>query len=349
MSRESYKMVSGGKNYQVLEFHNLINDYGLLSIIKDSQGKFYVIQEGQPDRGSPYMNYWEISEEDYLSYQTPTLDTLKRLFSINFFDATLFDAFLKREENQAVLNEILKVIPKPEIENAFVQNWFDKNRIADSDALLFQEVSFLRETTLSGIINAVQFINEDLLIADILEMNTEKKAYEIKRNVIGGNKLEIIQTESIAWDDGLPFFTFAKDFPIKPVIFGDQKQYVAQVLNQDDHRAPKIIAITEGDKLLFEYEYPRSANLGRFWVFNEEETRDEFKNSVLFMYSIRDHQLVSDYMVMRFEINNGIAKPKTKINIFDDSRVSFNPNGLIAYCLPMPGGGRSNRLAIAQL
>lgn len=359
MSEEDFKNATSGKDYKILESYDLTYDYGTVSIFKDSAGQYYVGLEVDPDRGTPYFEYWKISEESYKAYKNPTIESLRKLLSVKFFDETLFDVFMKKEKNAAVMSKLLKEEKKPKIENGSIKRWFENNRKTNFDSELFKKPKLLGTFKMPNLVYACQFEDDNILMVDVFHDDPERELNDTQRCILDIKKKEVVEAEVmrtpeitgrkiVKTEGALPFFEFGKDYPIKSVTFGDKKQYKAKVLGQDAGGTLKVV-ISEGKEKLYTYEYPSEALLGRFWVFDDPNTNEEFKNSVLFMYPLRGLASKDEYYVLRFEVQKGKVIPMTRMTINSDSEVSFSPNGLMVYSACKEEGGRSDSIQIVQL
>jgi len=159
------------------------------------------------------------------------------------------------------------------------------------------------------------------------------------------DKKELTKGPIIDMSNGLPFFRFGKDYPIKPITFGRQKEFSARALNLS---RTKRIEIVKGAKVLYKYEYPGIANLGRFWVFDDLQIDGAFQDSVLFMYSIRDYIEQDEYYVLRFDVKNNKVIPVTRAVTSGESIISFSSSGLMVYS-SAKNGQRSMNIKIVQL
>jgi hypothetical protein len=77
MNPKNFYKATKNKAYTVLESYPLISEYGMVYIFKDIEEKYYVGIDGQPDRGSPYFDYWEIEADFYATFLNPTLENLQ--------------------------------------------------------------------------------------------------------------------------------------------------------------------------------------------------------------------------------------------------------------------------------
>ena len=359
MSEEDFKSATSGKDYEILESHNLTYDYGTVSIFKDSADQYYVGLEVDPDRGTSYFEHWKTKEENYKAYKKPTVESLRKLLSAKFFEETLFDVFMKKEKNAKVMHKLLKEPKRSKIENSTIKSWFEKNRKTNLDSKLFKKAKSIGTFKMPNLVYACQFQDDNILMVDVLHEDPKREVYDAQRRTLDIKKKEVTEGEVMRTPEiigrkivktkgALPFFEFGKDYPIKPVTFGDKKQYKAKVLGKDTGRTLKVV-ISEGKKKLYTYEYPSEALLGRFWVFNESSTKKAFKNSVLFMYPLRGLASKDDYYILRFEVQKGKVVPMTKVQTLGDSEISFSPNGLMVYSAKKEDGSRTDRIKIVQL
>lgn len=348
MNQDDLYEATNGRDFLILERHNLTYDWGEVAIFKDSKGQYYIGRSVHPDRGSPYFEHWKIKEEHYDTFKNPTLDGLRDLLRVRFFEQTLFEVFLKRKEREEVLKQFLAESELPKIEARAVQAWCDKTLLVMNDSNSFREPVSLGQFEMPGLVHACQFETDNLLIVDVLYLNQEAKRYEIQRCTLDIEKREIIDESIVDMKNCLKFFTFAKDYPIKPVSFGPKYQFKAKAvqLNYEPKKHQVIISTKTG--LRYTYDYPFTAGLGRFWTF-EKKASLTLKKSVLFMYSFRDQSLEDSYFVLRFEVKKKGIFPQTKITVKSDSQISFSPNGRMVYSVLKNSGTGSNLIEIVQL
>lgn len=196
-------------------------------------------------------------------------------------------------------------------------------------------------------VHATSFISNDVLEVDVIEEG--KNELMIRKCLFDIPKGEITSTKVISIYEGLPFFKFAKAYPIEAIYFGSPNFYHAHVYGQDSLRKKAKLIISDMDgKEIFSHEYPKSSNLGRFYCFDLAQSL-QMKNSVLFMYSFRDYNLEDDYYVMRFEVEEGKVLPKTQVQTKGDSTISFSPEGRMAFSKMEANGRRAKAIEIVQL
>ena len=348
MTDNNFYKATGKKAYTTLESHPLISEYGMVYIFKEIEEDYYVAVEGQPDRGAPYFDYWKIKADLYAAFLNPTIDNLQQLLAAKFFNSTLFDVFIQNEYNLDLLHQIMALPKPPKIEDNSVRNWVLKEKQKQLNDALFQPAESLGVFELPEVVHATQFLTDNQLELDILQLNATGDKYVIQRHLLTIDNKSIVPQEEVDVNNGIPFFTFAKDYPIKSVVFGNENQYTAEVVGQEKVSGYQKVRIKNGTKKIYEYAYPRAANLGRFWVF-EEATDDEFKNSLLFMYSMRDHALNDNYYVLRFEVIEQQVYPRTMISAKGNSIMSVSPNGRLVFTKTEVEGRRSNYVEIVQL
>lgn len=349
MLKENIKKATEGENYEILEIYNLTYVYGEIAIFVDVLGQFYIGMEGEYDRGGAFFEYWSIKREDYEAFKKPNLVSFKKLLSRKFFEKTLFDVFLKREENQQLINHILVEPELPKIENTTIKIWFQKKRKTLLDSKVFEASKSFGDFELPGLVHASQFRNDNELELDVLFSAAEDQEYQIQKYVLKIKEGDLIEGKIVAVRDGLPFFSFAKDYPIQSVTFGMHREFSAKIIEAKGNDEQQKVVILKGAEKLYQYEYPKEANLGRFWVFRNKTTSSTFLNSVLFMYSIRNNGLEESYFILRFEVKGNIVIPKTKVLAYSDTIISFSPNGRMVYSLAREEGRRSKFIQVVQL
>ena len=349
MTDSNFYKITNGKDFTILERHNLLQDWGEISILKDIDEHYYIGMSVHPDRGHPYFKHWKIKKEHYETFKNPTEAGLKNLLSVQFFESTLFEVFLRKKENEEFLRQILDKSVLENIDSSAAKAWCNKNFLEKNDAELFQQPTFLGRFEMSGIIHACQFKTDDLLEVETLFLNPDKNKYEIKKYLLNLGTGEISNESLIDMKYSLKYFTFAKDYPIKAVYFGEKRRYKAKALKRKSESKNQQVVIIKNSQELYSYDYPTTAGLGRFWVFDDETSNLRFKNSVLFMFSQRDHLSKDNYFVLRFEIKRGEIVPRTKITTQNDTTVAFSPNGRMVYSIPKESGLRSNIIEVVQL
>lgn len=337
---EELQRIIGGKDYETLVSCESKLYWGCTRIIKTSDGTLYRIEEGQPDRGAPFMNHKEVKEKHWKLFEKPSVENLEKLFSVNFLDASLFRHFIQQIKSFKKANEkftkemkdFLTQTPRPKIKDWSVQEWYKKGRQEVLDEELFpKKPKLIGSYTLPDVPDACQFQSDSILHVDVLHDDPNESTLMCQRCTLDIESGKITKGEIIDRGNGFPFFRFGHEFPIKPVTFGIDDEYTAEVTGQDKAGGMQRVIIKKGSKKLYEYKYPRSSNLGSFWVFDHPDTQGEYKNTLLFMYSMRDDVLDESYYVIQFKADGDTVTPEKRIVIDADSTVSFSPNGRMVY------------------
>jgi|GEM_PF-4387688 len=335
-----YSDIIGDRAYENIESHQSLFDWGYTTIIKDSDERYFVIQEIQPDRGSPWRNHWKIKKEYYELFKKPSVKSLEKLLSVKFFEESLFNAFIKKLRKTKALENLILTFPKSKIECNAAERWMTLEYKRINDAKEFKNPKSLGKFEVPGYIHAMEFADDNTLIVDVWPGEEGWDASDRLRCTIDIKKKALIAEEAISADIQIPFFVFGKDYPIKPIKFGDG--YSANVTGQNKTSGNMKVNIKKGKETLYMYEYPSIAGLGRFFTFPN-------KNSVLFMYSMRDNTSSDEYYILKFDAKHDKVIPSTRVVCNDDSTVALSEGMRMAFILREPNSGRAMKLQVVQL
>lgn len=343
-----FEQATGGKSYEILESYNLISDYGTVYIFKDENKNYFIGEELFPDRGAPRDIWFKIDKKDYELYLNPNKKEIINLLQKRFFNSTLFDVFLKRDDNLELMKSLVEEVGSLRLDNHSVQSWFGVQR---SEKLNNNHPSSLLGTIdFPGFLSGLKFVSFEILEIDVRILNEAERRYDYFRYVVDVKSMKVISNAKIIEDDKAhPLFQVGEAYPIKDAHFGNDFQYTAKAPPTLPPFVESQMTIYENDHPIFKFNYPGSALLGRFVTCLAPSADENYLNSVIFMYPIRDHDYHETCYLFRFEVKDGRVTEKNVLTSECTSSIAFNSAGLMATGYLSEGRNRPYGVQIYRL